>query len=224
MRAAAAIANDIRLQVRYGLYAVSVAMVLLWGVLLGALTRHTPLSTALLVPAFVALNTIITTFYFMAGLVLFEKSEGVLPALATSPLTPAGYLLSKTLSLALLAMAETLLIVGFLFGMRAVTLRLLLGALLLGVFYALAGFLAVVRFDSINQFLMPSVPIVTFLLIPLLAHFDLVRGALVAWHPAHPVLLLMRGGGWMAPLVAAGWCAMALYFACKDFERFVARA
>ncbi|HEX7154826.1 MAG TPA: hypothetical protein VF618_25310 [Thermoanaerobaculia bacterium] len=225
MRLAAVLANDVRLQLRYGLYAVSALMVLIWGGLV--LPLRGVLAAPALLPALVLVNLIITTFYFMAALVLFEKGEGVLAALVVTPMRSGEYLVSKALSLSLLATAETLLIAAVLF--RDVQWsRIVIGALLLGFLYACAGFVMVVRFASIDRFLMPSVVAVTLLLLPLLTHFGLVGHRVVEWlmaiHPAEPAMRWMRGGGAFALCGALVWCAAGLLLARREYQRFVVRA
>jgi fluoroquinolone transport system permease protein len=215
-RALALLRNDVRLQVRYGLYGVSLVMVLVWGVILGILSRGVALPASLLVAPFVTINLIITTFYFMAALLLFEKSEGVLTAIVTTPVTAVQFLMSKGVTLAFLAAAETLLIVAFVFGTATITPSLAVASLLLAFFYAMSGFIVVVRFESITKFLLPSVPAVMLLLVPLVTN--------VVVHPVQPFVLLMRGAGWLALLAAIFWCGVALLVARREFQRFVVRA
>jgi hypothetical protein len=51
------------------------------------------------VPAILMINLQITTFFFVAGLILLERDEGTLAALAVSPLSASGYLVMRTFSL-----------------------------------------------------------------------------------------------------------------------------
>lgn len=223
IRFATAVANDVRLQVRYGLYTISAVLVVVWGALLGTAARAVPLSTPLLLPSFIAVNLMITTFYFMAAMVLFEKSEGVLPALVVTPLASGEYLASKAASLTLLATAETLLVAAVLFD-DVHWPRSIAASLLLGFFYACAGFIAVVRYPAINQFLIPSAVMTTFLMLPLLAHFGVVADAWMLLHPVQPFLLWLRSGSAIAFAGALLWCAGAFFLAGRAFERFVVRA
>jgi fluoroquinolone transport system permease protein len=218
-----AFVNDVRLQVRYGLYLVSGLMVLAWGAILGAAGRAVELSMPLLLPPIVVMNLLITTFYFMAALVLFEKSEGVLTALVVTPLGSGRYLASKAVSLTLLGTAETLLIAAILFPGIAWP-RLIAASLLLGFFYACAGFVAIVRYDSINSFLLPSVVMTTLLVFPLAGHFGFVGREVMAIHPVEPFLRLMAGGGAWAVAGSIAWCAVAFEIARRSFARWAVRA
>lgn len=221
-RMAAALVNDVRLQVRYGLYAVSALMIVAWSALIAPV--HHLLTSWVLLPPLVLVNLVITTFYFMAALVLFEKGEGVLAALVVTPLSGAEYLLSKALSLTGLATAETLLLAAVLFRRDVPWSRIIVGSLLLGFFYACAGFVMVVRYASINQFLIPSVVVVTFLLLPLLSYFGLLDESFMALHPAEPAMRWMRDGGLLPLPGALFWCIAAFVLARREFHRFVVRA
>ena len=223
---------DIVRQIRYQLYTVSVLVVAVWGIALSLLPDKAWARPGLIVPALVAYNLLVTAFYFMTAQVLMEKSEGVLSALAATPLRAGEYLLSKALSLSLLALGESLVIALILFGAPR-RWGLLLGAtLLLGVVYTLLGFIAIAKYDSINEFLMPSVLIVVVLTLPLLPHFGLTGRLLFYLHPIEPGLVLLRGA--YAPLsvwelaygvlALAAWVALSYRWARRRFEAFVTRA
>jgi fluoroquinolone transport system permease protein len=228
----ATLRRDLLLQYRYKLIAVSLAMVAVWGMLLAFVPEALRPEPTRLVPAFVVINLLTTTFYFICGLVLFEKGEAVLSALATTPLRDREYLVSKVVSLTLLACAETFGIVVLFFGGDVNWGLLLPGALLLGGTYTLLGFVAIARYDSINEFLMPSILLVFGLQLPLLPHFGLTGRVLALPHPVEPALSLMRaayapvGAGELVYAVVAGglWLGLSYWWARREFDRFIVRA
>lgn len=230
-RLLATIRRDVVLQVRYRLYAVSVFVVMVWGVLLSLLPVAARTEAAVVVPAFLVFNLIVTTFYFVGALVLLEKDEGMLSAIVTTPLRDVEYLLSKVITLTALGVAESLLVVVLLFGARFRWELLLTGTALLGALYVLAGFLAVARHDSLNEWLLPSVPVVMLLLLPLLAHFGLVDRRWLWLHPATPGLRLLQGAcgpsseGEIAYglLGSLAWLGAGSAWARRRFDRFVVR-
>jgi fluoroquinolone transport system permease protein len=231
-RLAATLRRDLLLQYRYKLIAVSLFMVLFWGGLLALVPEGLRPEPRVIVPAFMVVNMMSTTFYFICGLVLFEKGEAVLMALVTTPLREREYLLSKVLSLTLLACFESFGIVVLFFGVRADWGPLIAGSLLLGSIYTLLGFVAVARYDSINEFLMPSLVLTTGLLLPLAAHFGVLSRLLVFLHPVEPALVLMRaayapvGGGELAYglLGAMMWVVVSYQWARHRFNMFIVRA
>lgn len=230
-RLLATLRRDAIVQNRYRLYAVSGVMVLVWGVLLSLFPQTARANAALLVPAFVVFNLIVTTFYFMAALLLLEKGEGTLSAVVVTPLRAAEYLISKVFTLTLLALAESLLIIVLLFGTDVHWGLLLSGATLLSALYVLVGFIAVVRYDSINAWLMPSVVVVTFLILPLLPHFGLTSPWLFYLHPTWPALRLLEaayvpvssGEITYATGAALLWLGVTFVRTRYEFRRFVVR-
>ena len=231
-RLGATVRRDVLLQYRYKLIAVSVLMVGFWGALLIFLPDALIPEPDVLVPAFVVVNLMTTTFYFVCGLVLFEKDEMVLSALVTTPLRGGEYLLSKAMTLSLLACAETLGIVGLIFGLDVNWGLLVVATLVLGAVYTWLGFVAIARYDSINEFLFPSIALATGLLLPLLAHFGVVSRLLVLPHPVEPALVLLRaayapvGGGELAYglLGVTAWMAVSFHWARRRFDLFIVRA
>jgi fluoroquinolone transport system permease protein len=230
-RLVTAIRLDARLQLRYGLYAVTAVVVAVWAVVLWFFAEALRPLAALLVPVFVAGNLLMTTFYFVAALVLFEKGEGSLSAIATTPLRDSEYLLSKVLSLAALALVESLVIVALLSGTQAQWGLLLPASALLAAIYTMLGFIAIVRHDSINEFLIPSLGYVFALVVPLVGHFGFVDSIVFLPHPMEMALVLMRAAYtpepvWKIAVALAGlaaWFAATFLWARRRFDRFVVR-
>ena len=231
-RFVASLRRDVLLQVRYKLVAVSLFMVAFWTGLLALVPEALRPEPTLIVPAFMVVNLLTTTFYFICGLVLFEKGEAVLSALVTTPLRDREYLLSKVVLLTLLACVETFGIVVLFFGVDVNWGLLLTGALALGGINTLLGFVAISRYDSINEFLFPSAVLVTALLLPLLPHFGVMSRVPFLVHPVEPPLALMRaayepaGGPELVYAVAGAlaWLAISYVWARRQFGRFIVRA
>ena len=228
-RLISAVAYDARLQWRYGFYLVGALLAALWAILLG------PLDTApygFAVPAFIVGNITTTTFFFVAVLVLFEKQEGSLTALCTSPLRTHEYLLSKVLSLALLAIAETAAVVGFVFDGSVSWPLLLSGMLLLCAVFTLVGFIAVVRFASITDFLLPATLWVGVMELPMLGSLGILPSLGWLMFPIGGPLELLDGAvGQSSPQACAAalassvcWIAALMALCQRAFLGFVSRA
>jgi fluoroquinolone transport system permease protein len=184
---------DVTLQARNGFYWASAFLV----VVVGALLLSLPASLrdpAAWVPPILVINLQITTFFFVAGLLLLERDEGTLGALAVSPITAGGYLAAKMVSLTLLGVAETAAVIGIAFGFAGSWPLVLAGALAIGVIYTGVGAAVATRYDSVNALLLPASAFVTLLLLPLLPHFDLAPRWPFLVHPMEPPLALLRAG------------------------------
>ncbi|MDJ0852404.1 MAG: ABC transporter permease [Myxococcota bacterium] len=227
-RFAAALRCDLRLQVRQGFLAAGVLVALVWVVLL----RQLPASgQATWFPPFLFLNLLVTTFYFVSGLVLLEKGEGVLEALVVTPLRDGEYLAAKVLSLTALGLAEALAIVLLVHGPALDWLPVVAGVLLTGTLYTLLGFVAIARYDSINAFLLPSSLFVLVAQLPVLDRVGLLESPVFYLWPTQACLLLLEGGFRplsgaelaYALLYGALWSGLGFVAARRAFRRFIVR-
>jgi fluoroquinolone transport system permease protein len=219
---------DVIVQARNGFYWASGFVVLVVSALLAALPEAVTSAPSLWVPALAAFNLQITTFFFVAGLVLLEREEGTLTALGASPASPRIYMTARTMTLAGLAAVETLVIIWIGFGIST-SWWLLTGIVAMGVTYTGFGAAMAMRYASVNELLLPASVIVTLLLLPLLGHFGLTSPVIWAWHPMAPAILLMRGAygpigipeAILGGVGAAAWAAGAFRLATVSAERLM---
>jgi fluoroquinolone transport system permease protein len=188
-RLAATIRTDVRLQFRNGFYAATVLVVIFSIVLLRWLPRET---ATLLLPVVILENVLMNTFYFVSGLVLLERVEGTFVAQSVTPLRTAEYLGSKLATLTGLSLVESGLIAVAVFGVARWLIAMALGVVLAAALFCLVGVALVVRYDSINEFLLPSVPYTFLLSLPLLGIFGIGADAWYLPHPIQGPLELMR--------------------------------
>ncbi len=222
---------DVTIQFRSGFYYASAFFVVVWAALL-SLPEKGAVDFGLLIPAFMLLNLAVMAFYFMGALVLLEKSQGTLAGLVVTPLRKEEYLLSKIGSLALMGLIENLVLTALVNGLDFNLPLFVVGLLLLAAFCVLLGFIAIARYDSINEFLLPSVVMVSALMLPLIDYLGLWHSPLFYLHPAYPPLLLMRaafGSGDMWQLLyglmgSLFWAMMAFVLAKRMFNHFIVRS
>jgi fluoroquinolone transport system permease protein len=183
---------DIVLQARNGFYWASAFLVAMLGALLLNLPEAARANSAIWVPAILMINLQITTFFFVAGLMLLERDEGTLAALAVSPLSASGYLAMRTLTLTGLAAVETIALVWIGFGASGSWWLILAGTAALGVIYTGFGAAIAVRYESVNALLLPASAFVALLLLPLLPHFGFAPRWPFLVHPLEPPMILLR--------------------------------
>lgn len=188
-RLTATIFRDIRLQVRNGFYYAAAFVGAFWAL---ALSRIAPEFLTFWMPALVLSNLLINTFYFMAGAVLLEKAEGTLMAQSVTPLRSWEYLLSKVITLTLLSVAESSVIVIVGYGTGFSAAAFLSGVISSAVIFELTGFLLVIRYGSINEFLFPSFLFTLLFAPPFLSYFGLLESAIIYLHPLQGPLLLTQ--------------------------------
>lgn len=217
---------EARLQFRHGFY-YAAAFVAVASIIV--LVQIPAEYTNWLMPIFVMGNMTVNTYYFVAGLVLLEKEDGVLEGLVVTPLRRQEYLLSKLFTLAGLTILENVVIVTAVMGFHYNAALLIAGILLLAFINTLYGFIIVARYDSINSFIFPSIFWTMLLSLPLLQYFGLVNTPLMYLHPVTAPLTLVVGAfnsvtPWeiMYGLIyAALWVTLLLRLAGRAFYRFI---
>ena len=210
---------DVRLQYRNGFYWAVAFMLAFFAIVVLQLPAF---DWARWIPILIFSNLVTATFFFMAALIMLEKGEGTLAAQVVTPLSISEYLLSKLLTLGTLSLVESLLLVLIVHGPAFRWLPIAIGIVCLAAMYCLAGLIAVVRHDSINEFIFPSVLWITLLSVPLLDATDLWTHPVMYLHPFQPPLVLMRGA--FEPLATWQWfygfsCSLAAIAALFELSR-----
>ncbi len=182
--------GDIFLQMKYGIYLIYGIITLVYVVLLRQLSINI-IDTA--VPLVVLTDPSMLGFFFIGGLVLFEKGEGTLEYLVVSPLSINYYLISKMLSLTLVSTIVGLLVAMLTYGDKINILLLLIGIILTSFLFILIGFIAVVPFNTVNKYMLSSILYVTFLFSPFIDYFGMYRSWLFYLIPTQASILLIFG-------------------------------
>lgn len=188
-RLAATFVTDARLQARNGFYAATAVVVVSSIVLLRWLPEE---AAALLLPVVILSNVLVNAFYFVSGMLLLERVEGTFAAQAVSPLRTGEYLASKVATLTVLSLAESLLVAGAVVGADTGLIAIAGGIALSATLFCLAGVALVVRYESISEFLMPSVLYATLLTLPVLGVFGVGPPVWYLLHPIQGPLALMQ--------------------------------
>lgn len=217
---------DIVRQFREGFYYVSAFVAFLMAILLRQLGK---VDWALWWPAVLLENLVMNAFYFMAGMVLLEKSEGTLEAQIVTPLRTGEYLASKVLSLFVLSALESLALVVAVSGADFNWLWMLTGIAFMVAIYALYGFFVVARYDTIAEFILPSALWTMGFSVPLLSYFDLWQHWSLYLHPLQAALILIQAAYTPLPawqvvygvLYASLWVGVGYWVSRRAFHRFV---
>ncbi|CAN5624006.1 multidrug ABC transporter permease [soil metagenome] len=219
---------DLRLQVRYGFYYAAAFVTLLWIALLYPLP---PSVRQLATPLVVFAELAVIGYYFIAGMVLFEKGERTLSAIVTTPLRFEEYLGSKLATLTMMAIAASLILVLAAYGTGFDAALLVLGVILTSVISMLAGFISVLPFDQITRYLIPSQLPLTLISVPLIPFLDIWHNPIFYLFPTHGPLLLLGSAFDTNPLttwqllyaVIYGllWVFVLAFVARKMFIRYV---
>ncbi len=219
---------DARLQYRYGFYAIYAVVTALFIIGLKQLPASAQTSGLVLIlfsdPGFLG-------FYFVGALVLFEKNEGVLDALVSSPLSVRDYLTSKALSLSAIALLGATTVALAVYGPSFNWLWFVLGIGLTAFVFTLLGFVAVARFDTLNTYFMTAILYLTPLSLPLLDFFGIVEHPLFYLFPTQASLVLITAAFEAVPAWEVGyavgylvvWTVLSYVLAHQAFVRHIVR-
>lgn len=216
-------------QFKNGIHYASIFVLVLWIFLFGFIKS---ISLSSLLPMIILSNLTMTTYFFMAGIMLFEKGEGSLAAQVTTPIKDWEYIAAKAISLTALATFENLIITIALTGLQFNYFPVIAGAFTAGIIFCLVGFITVIRYDSINEFLIPSIGYMFLVTLPILSVFFLNHSWIWYLHPVYGTYKLIENGftnigpwnttyGVFIPLITV---LVLGYFSLTSFTRFVVRS
>ncbi|MCX8131481.1 MAG: ABC transporter permease [Clostridia bacterium] len=163
MRVLSAVEADVRFQIKQGFYAVYVFLTLVYMIVLGQIPDK---FHKIVVPIVVFSDPTIVGFFFIGGIVMLEKVQGVLDYVVVTPLRSMEYLAAKVISLSTLAIIAGFALTAMVYKGSVNYFLLIAGVLLSSVFFTLYGFIVAAGCRNINQYLLKSVPYMLFIVLP----------------------------------------------------------
>ncbi|MGB3682057.1 MAG: hypothetical protein WA990_06175 [Rubrobacteraceae bacterium] len=196
-RTLVAVRLDLLLQLRYGFYYAAAFVTLLWIAVLYLLPAS---ALKVATPLVVFAEFAVIGYYFIAGMMLFEKGERTLSAVVTTPLRFGEYLGSKLATLTVMASGASLILVLAAYGTGFDAVLLILGVVFISIVSLLAGFVSVLPFDQITRYLIPSQLPLALMSAPLIPFLDVWHNLIFYLFPTHGPLLLLGGAFGTHPL------------------------
>ncbi len=177
MRLIKLIIGDIRFQFKYGFYGTYAAFCALYVFLLFLFPETWKEKAASIMiysdPAAMGL-------FFMGAIILLEKSQRILNALAVSPVKISEYIAAKVLSLMFISVLVSL-VIAFTAGLENMQ-TVLLSTALTSIVFTLLGMIAAVRINSLNQYIIVTSPIEIICFVPPIVFLFIPTSAL-RWFP-----------------------------------------
>lgn len=188
---------DFRLHRRYGFHYAAAFVTVFWLALLSIIPKDY-YSQAVILIIFMDLG--IVGFFFIAGQILFEKSEKTVYALTVTPLSFHEYLTSKLIAFTTMALVISAVIAVTTHGLRFNIVFFTLGVVLFSSISLIVGLIGVAPYSSISQFIIPSQFYMLILGLPMLSFFEVTRTPLLYLLPTNGALILIEGA--FAPVAA----------------------
>lgn len=220
--------QDIRFELRHGIYTVYAAVCGMYLLLLLSMPQSIRLVIS---PLLIFTDPAVLGFFFMGGMVLLERKQDVLSSLFVTPISPAQYVLSKALSLSFLSLGTAFLIVLPFFIRDLHLLPFFLGVLLTAMLVGLLSIPFAVNAESLNEYFLSSGLFMVVFMPPLIEYFLQSGNKLFLVFPTQASIVLIRGGfsgiSPTAQLAAAAylliWIAAAWVLANRSVHRYIHR-
>jgi fluoroquinolone transport system permease protein len=129
-------------------------------------------------------------FLFVGVMVLFEKNENTIQALAVSPVKISNYILSKSISLTLVSLLCCFAMAISGYGMDFNFIHFSMAAIFTTMVFSFLGFIAVAGQSNFNQYILRALGIILFLSLPFLGYFDLVAEIWFVLFPTYTAIKL----------------------------------
>ncbi|WP_096440025.1 hypothetical protein [Alteribacter populi] len=131
-------------------------------------------------------------FFFIGTIVMLERNQQLLTYLFATPVLLRNYLISKLLSLTLIAWATSVLITVFTLGIEVNYILLTVSVILCSFFFTAVGLVLSVDAKSINHFMFRSIITMTILYVPIISYLDLVSIRVFEILPSYSALFLIN--------------------------------
>lgn len=191
---------NMRLQAKYGFYFLYAVLTVIYVFVLSAVPESWREKTAAILifsdPAAMGL-------FFMGAVFLLEKNQHTPCAFAVSPVRPAEYIIAEAGALSVVSSAAAAVL-----ALAAGVSRLpvvLFGTVLSGAVFTLLGMIVATRINSLNQFILWTVPVETVCFVPAILHLFKITPAWLRYYPTNVCMDMISGH----PPSAAGMTAVA---------------
>lgn len=200
MRLLHAILADIRFQFKQGFYLVYVLITVMYLIILSFLPEDV-LSVGL--PLVVFSDPSVLGLFFIGGIIMFEKMQGILSVLVVSPLRTVEYILSKVISLAFVSVLAAFAITGFSQYSNVNWLLVFLSVVLTSGIFTLCGIMITAGCNTVNQYITKTVPYMLLFVLPCFSLLGFPYSDLFTIIPSVAALRLMLGAYMGIPLYEA---------------------
>jgi fluoroquinolone transport system permease protein len=190
MRLLHAVLADIRFQLKHGFYLVYAIITVMYLIILSFLPENI-LSIAL--PLIVFSDPSVLGLFFIGGIILMEKGQGVLMVLVVSPLRTSEYILSKVISLTIVSVLAAFAITWFSYYPTVNWWLLLLTTILTSGIFTLLGIMINAGCNTVNQYMLKTIPYMLLFILPCFALLGFPYSEFFIIIPSVAALKLMLG-------------------------------
>lgn len=131
-------------------------------------------------------------FLFTGVMVLFEKNENTIQALAASPVAKGHYILSKSIALTTIATLCCFAMALAGMGTQFHFIHFGLASMLTTLIFSFFGFIIVAGENTFNKFILKAIGLLILIAIPFLGYFGISSRFWFLWMPTQPAIDLFE--------------------------------
>lgn len=209
--------NEFRFLYKYGILWIYAAFTILYLCLLALIPESAKQMTAIIL---VFTDPAAMGLFFMGAVVLLEKSQRVSNTIAVSPVLHSEYIIAKVISIMITGCVVGLIIC--LFAKVQNIFFVVVGIALSSVLFSLISLIVASRVETLNGFMIATVPFEIVICIPpLLYLFKVISSPLWTIHPgvAAMKILHLENGFQIFDLVSILCWIVILFIICKNEVR-----
>ena len=212
------IQGDIQQQYKYGFYALYILFTLLYITVLRILpTEWKELGATVIIFS----DPVLIGLMFIGAMILFEKSEKVIQALAVSPISIHSYILSKVISIGIISLLSGILIALF-SKVEYSYAHLVTGIILGSVLFSLVGISLSVYISTMNNFILIMVPTLVVSVAPISIYLMGYNSAFMLLHPGISLIEFMSGNiNILSVVVICTWCFTMYILSCLSVKKMM---
>lgn len=190
MRLLNAIWSDIKFQTKQGFYLVYLIITIMYLIILSMLPENV-LTIAL--PLVVFSDPSVLGLFFIGGIILLEKSQGVIMVMVVSPLRTEEYVLAKAISLALISAIAAIAITALSPINNVNWPLMIISTILTAGLFTLCGIMINAGCNNVNQYMVKTIPYMLLFILPCFSLLGFEYSYLFTVVPSVAALRLLLG-------------------------------
>lgn len=190
MRLINAIKSDIKFQYKQGFYFIYIVITLVYILILSKLPKDIIKIAA---PLVVFSDPSVLGLFFIGGIIMLEKVQGIIYCIIVTPLKIKEYILAKIISLSAISVIVVVIITLTLDGVSVNWILLFFTIILTSTFFTLCGFFIGSGCNTINQYFIRMIPNMILLIIPCFSIIGFKYSYLLTIIPSVALLRLFMG-------------------------------
>ena len=220
------IINDMKIQFRSGFYFAYLIICIFYIFIIKQIPNDYKNYATFLV---IFTDPSVLGFYFIGGLLLLERRQNTITPSFVTPLKIRDYILSKVISLGIIAYFSSLLIIVILMGMSFDFIVFTFAVFMTSILFTLLGITLGIRAKDINRYLFISPYYLIVTILPVFGFFGIINKYIFIFIPTYSILNLMNyailgqkiSNIYLDFGILMIWIVIVYFWAKKWFEKFI---